>query len=162
MPLTSGGSASIDGEAILKFSGEYRWLSNFWPCEVEMFGTWYPSAEHAYQASKCLNIVDRMRFTQKSMKPGEAKRLGQLVERRPDFEERKLWLMKRVLEQKFDPNVNPELTRKLLATENRPLIEGNHWGDVFWGVCKGRGENRLGQLLMEVRQFYRQWPNRAG
>lgn len=29
--------------------------------------------------------------------------------------------------------------------------EGNTWGDKFWGVCDGEGENHLGKLLMEVR-----------
>jgi predicted NAD-dependent protein-ADP-ribosyltransferase YbiA (DUF1768 family) len=31
------------------------------------------------------------------------------------------------------------------------LIEENTWGDTFWGICKGQGENHLGRLLMQIR-----------
>jgi len=45
----------------------------------------------------------------------------------------------------------------LLATGRRRLIEGNIWGDRYWGACQDEdgqwvGENRLGELLMEVRR----------
>jgi hypothetical protein len=35
------------------------------------------------------------------------------------------------------------------------LIEGNTWGDTFWGVCNGVGENNLGKTLMNVREILR-------
>jgi len=56
------------------------------------------------------------------------------------------------LTQKF---FDADLRAKLLATGNEELIEGNTWGDTFWGVCDGKGLNKLGQLLMVVRQMYR-------
>ena len=31
------------------------------------------------------------------------------------------------------------------------LVEENTWGDSFWGTVNGRGENQLGQILMDVR-----------
>jgi len=34
---------------------------------------------------------------------------------------------------------------KLLSTGNCEIQEGNYWGDTFWGVCKGKGENNLGK-----------------
>jgi predicted NAD-dependent protein-ADP-ribosyltransferase YbiA (DUF1768 family) len=46
---------------------------------------------------------------------------------------------------------HPDLRAKLLATGERPLVEGNHWGDRFWGVCDGQGENWLGRILVRVR-----------
>ena len=57
-----------------------------------------------------------------------------------------LWLLRR----KFE---NPELRAKLLATGNTELIEGNTWGDTFWGaeLRTGRGQNMLGKLIMKVR-----------
>jgi predicted NAD-dependent protein-ADP-ribosyltransferase YbiA (DUF1768 family) len=58
--------------------------------------------------------------------------------------------MRQLLEQKFAPGKT--LTRRLIETYPDKLIEGNHWGDVFWGVCNGRGENHLGKLLMEIRR----------
>lgn len=41
---------------------------------------------------------------------------------------------------------------KLLATRDRMLIEGNDWGDTFWGMVDGEGENNLGKILMRVRE----------
>jgi predicted NAD-dependent protein-ADP-ribosyltransferase YbiA (DUF1768 family) len=39
----------------------------------------------------------------------------------------------------------------LLLTGDCELVEGNTWGDKFWGVCDGEGENHLGKLLMKIR-----------
>lgn len=57
--------------------------------------------------------------------------------------------MKDLIWQKF--SFNNELSMKLLATGDQPIIEGNTWGDTFWGVCKGVGYNNLGKLIMERR-----------
>ena len=46
----------------------------------------------------------------------------------------------------------PELKQKLLETGNTELVEGNTWGDTFWGVYNVEGENILGRLLMKVRE----------
>jgi predicted NAD-dependent protein-ADP-ribosyltransferase YbiA (DUF1768 family) len=56
--------------------------------------------------------------------------------------------MRECLESKF---ADPELRMKLLATGSRNLIEGNRWGDTFWGVSRGKGQNLLGVLLKELR-----------
>ena len=48
--------------------------------------------------------------------------------------------------------LNEELKCKLIATDNEELIEFNVWNDIFYGVCKGRGENHLGKLLMKIRE----------
>ena len=32
------------------------------------------------------------------------------------------------------------LGAKLVATAGRELVEGNTWGDTYWGVCDGEGE----------------------
>jgi predicted NAD-dependent protein-ADP-ribosyltransferase YbiA (DUF1768 family) len=35
------------------------------------------------------------------------------------------------------------------------LVEYNYWGDLYWGVCRGEGENHLGRILMEIRSEIR-------
>ena len=50
-------------------------------------------------------------------------------------------------------SLNSELREKLIATGDKELIEGNHWNDRFWGVCRGKGQNHLGKLLMELREI---------
>jgi hypothetical protein len=82
------------------------------------------------------------------MTPAQAKYLGRAIKSRLDWEQIKEGIMKACLLAKFS---NPILRGFLVAIGNQELIEGNNWGDVYWGVCEGKGLNRLGQLLMEVR-----------
>ena len=50
---------------------------------------------------------------------------------------------------------NEDLKEKLLATGNDILEEGNTWGDRVCGTVNGVGENRLGKILMRVREELR-------
>jgi hypothetical protein len=133
---------------ILQFAGEYRFLSNFWLSPVQLDGVMYPTVEHAYQAAKTADVGAR-RQIQACPTPGQAKRMGRHVPIRPDWESSKLEVMYSLVRQKFR---DPELGRRLLATGRDALIEGNEWGDRYWGVCRGTGENHLGRILMRVRQ----------
>jgi hypothetical protein len=64
-------------------------------------------------------------------------------------------VMQRALSLKF--NQNPNLKEQLIKTGEAQLVEGNYWHDNFWGncfcdQCEGlEGENKLGVLLMELR-----------
>jgi len=49
----------------------------------------------------------------------------------------------------------PEYRARLLATQQCEIIEGNTWGDQFWGVSRGKGQNKLGRILMQVREEIR-------
>ena len=128
------------------FRGDYRFLSNFWPAVVLLDGVAYPTVENAYQASKTAVHIERAPF--QSMSPADAKRAGKTLSVRRDFEQIKIEVMRGLLSQKFR---HPDLGRLLLATGICPLIEGNMWGDRFWGVCRGEGQNHLGRLLMQIR-----------
>ncbi len=130
------------------FFGEYRWLSNFWPAPVKMYGLEYPTVEHAYQAAKTLDEEER-EFIRLQSTPGKAKRAGKTITVREDWETFKVGAMKILLERKFSI---PHLKEKLLATGDALLVEENDWGDTFWGECRGTGQNILGKLLMEIRE----------
>ena len=52
--------------------------------------------------------------------------------------------------QKF---ARSSLRSKLLDTDQRLLVEGNVWGDTYWGVCNNIGQNNLGKILMHVREL---------
>jgi ribA/ribD-fused uncharacterized protein len=136
-------------EPITCFDEEYRFLSNFYPARIKFEGSFYKSVEHAYQAAKCKNIEDRAKFRE-NIKASRAKTLGKKVDMRPDWESVKLSVMYDCVKYKFTHDFYCQ--KKLLETENRELIEGNDWGDVFWGVCDGKGHNHLGKILMRVRE----------
>ncbi|MHB1926536.1 MAG: DUF4326 domain-containing protein [Leptospirillum sp.] len=137
----------MTGEKIESFSGEYRWLSNFWPAKVELDGLVYPSVEHAFQAAKSLDPNERAKI-QTATSAADAKRMGRHVTMRPDWDQAKVGIMEDLLAKKF---ADPTLAQKLLDTGACRLVEGNAWGDRFWGVCDGRGENWLGKLLVLTR-----------
>ena len=132
---------------ITEFSGPHRFLSNFWASPLR-FGEWtFPTAEHAYQASKSKNPTDWVTIL-RCPTPGAAKRMGRLIKAQKNWDKVRLENMREILEVKF---ADPWLRQKLLETGDAELIEGNAWGDTFWGVCAGKGQNHLGKLLMEIR-----------
>ncbi len=133
------------------FVGGHRWLSNFWLVPVMFEGHQYRSVEHAYVAAKTTDpaIREQVRLIET---PGAAKRFGRKIELRPDWETVKLGVMEIMLRSKFRQE---RLRLLLLSTGDAELVEGNTWGDTFWGVCDGVGENHLGKLLMKLRAEYR-------
>ena len=62
-------------------------------------------------------------------------------------------VMLSVVTAKFHPEAQPMMAAKLLGTGEAFLVEGNSWGDVYWGVdaVTGVGQNQLGVILMAVR-----------
>lgn len=144
---------------------ETRFLSNFYPYKnkqgekypdiicIEHDGLQFDCVETAYQASKTLDKDLKRRFT--TMTPYEAKTYwnGKEAQIRPDWLAVRDDLMLKLCLQKFF--YHPPLMRKLLATGDKELIEGNTWGDVYWGVCNGKGENRLGKILQKLRNKLR-------
>jgi ribA/ribD-fused uncharacterized protein len=140
-------TATTTKKIINKFDGEYRWLSNFWPCKVVLEGVEFPSVEHAYQAAKTLDVETRKVISQIKT-AGGAKKAGRSITLRKDWPEAKLEIMKGLVRQKFG---DPTLRKLLASTENAELVEGNYWGDVEWGVYRGQGKNLLGKILMEIR-----------
>lgn len=136
--------------AIVAFTGRYRFLSNFWSVAVVLDGVTYPSVENAYQAAK-VHPTEREPFV--ACSAAVAKARGRAVRLAADWEEVKVEIMSDLLAQKFAPST--PLARMLLDTGDARLIEGNTWGDTFWGMCRGEGQNMLGQLLMARRDDLR-------
>lgn len=137
-------------EKIDKFSGEYEFLSNMYPCKVTYGGITYKCSESAYQAQKCPELAARF----SDLNGYVAKKMGRQVNIRPDWEQVKLRIMATIVFQKF--NQNKELAEKLILTGDAELIEGNYWGDTYWGICTNKtydnaGENYLGKILMFTR-----------
>lgn len=133
---------------IEKFDGEYFFLSNFYPAPLVYQGISYKNSEAAFQSAKTLDMEERKKFS--NMTASEAKKAGRRIKLREDWEKVKYSVMTDVVLCKFEQN--PELSIKLIETENEFLVEGNTWGDTTWGVCNGIGENHLGKILMFVRQ----------
>lgn len=136
------------------FFGRYRFLSNFYPSDMIFRGIPHQSSEAAYQAQKSDNPEVQKQFSHLTAR--QAKSFGKRILLRSDWEQIKDAVMWEVLLAKFESSL--DLTVRLCDTGNVILIEGNSWGDRYWGVCGGVGENRLGTLLMELRNWYQGKP----
>lgn len=135
---------------ITSFTGKYRFLSNFYPAQFVYMGYRWPTAEHAYQAHKCIDEEVWNHFAYGNISAGESKRLGSEIPLKPYWEKEKVNVMRGIVTAKFEQN--DYLMDMLLATKGCELIEGNTWGDTFWGQCPlGKGRNELGKILMGIR-----------
>lgn len=154
----------MDVRPIGKFEGEYFWLSNFYEHPVTFIlpdgnPLSFPTNEHAFQALKYKAMkgsdedkVDYVHKVAQAPTPAKAKYHGRSVNIDLDvWDALKVGIMRHVCKAKFDDS---ELQAKLLATGAGMLVEGNTWGDVFWGRVDGKGKNVLGSILMELRGHY--------
>lgn len=137
----------------LCFLGGDSFLSNFYSTDTKHRGRVYKSAEHLYQAAKCVKKSDLEKIRSVTT-PKSAKILGRFVEIRPDWEAKKVDIMEKILRIKFQKK--SKLNRLLRETGDVQLIHLNYWHDTFWGSCactkhKRTGQNMLGVLLMKIR-----------
>ena len=135
-------------EVIREFIDAYAFLSNFYHSPVKYRNLIYLNAEAAFQAQKESCEKDKEQYTR--MNPAQAKLVGRNCNLREDWEEIKEQTMYEIVKAKFTQN--EALARLLLATGDAYLEEGNWWHDTTWGVCNGVGKNKLGKILMRVRE----------
>lgn len=151
--LYSGPETVSDGQKMFRkmfvidsFRNDYAFLSNFFvlPQKLNFHGYRFTNSEAAFQAMKC---PDRAKEFE-NLTPSMAKRLGRHVPLLPNWDLIKDDLMSEIITAKFTQF--PQLRMKLMNTAPAVLIEGNSWGDTYWGV-DGTGENHLGIILMQLR-----------
>lgn len=134
------------------FKGAWQFMSNFYYVDVIFEGMIYRTTEHAYQAAKFLDIEKR-KYIQSLETPQEAKRVGRQAGIREDWNSVKYEIMYDLNAQKYS---KPKFCKLLLESGEAYLEETNHWGDVYWGVCNGVGENNLGKILMHIRAILKE------
>ena len=138
---------------INKFLGTNFFLSNYYMKAPFQYGalTW-ASAEHAFQAAKCKTPSD-MILIHKLKTPEEARRCGQRITLRSDWEDVKDRVLFDVLFHKFKPG--SDIHARLMATGKEELVECGHdvYQDPYWGVVDGVGKNKLGKILMAIRSL---------
>lgn len=147
---------------ILFFTGKNYWLSNFLehPLECKIFGEvhQFQSVEQIFQAAKVLFISasdgeKAQLFSEflESKSPGAVKQLG----RRLTGLDVEAWdrakdrVMALAVEAKFLQNSG--IRKGLLNLPGYHLEEGNRHGDRYWGKVDGKGQNKLGEILMDFR-----------
>ncbi|MFT2092900.1 GTP cyclohydrolase II RibA [Paraglaciecola sp. 2405UD69-4] len=151
LPLDSKLNAS---EPIFFYHSDQPWgeLSNFSRHAVFIGDVIWPTTEHYYQAQKFISKDDKelIRIASTPMlAKSKAHEMPHLA-KRPDWQTIKDSIMLRALRAKFSQH--PNLNKKLLSSGHRKLVELTI-NDSYWGDSgDGTGQNRLGQLLMQVRK----------
>ena len=150
---------------IKEFRGEFDFLSNFYPADFEWRGEVYPTVEHAFQAAKGYHIADSylkdmteyMQMVRTAPTPTKAKYHGRSVKIDLDsWHAQRVPYMREIIHAKFGQVQG--LAGKLINTGAALLVEGNDWGDTFWGRSRVDGKmiglNVLGAILMEERGYW--------
>jgi len=129
----------------------YGCFSNFAPHGFELDGLWWPTSEHYFQAQKFLGtrLFEKIRNAKGPMGAAELGRTRKYP-MRADWEEVKDEVMKRAVRTKF--RAHSDIRAILLATGTELIVEKTS-RDYYWGCgTDGTGKNRLGLILMEVRE----------
>jgi len=155
---------------IIKFcriNDDYGFLSNFSPHSFETtefsskncsyYKEFWKTSEHYFQAMKFAGTdwqySKRIRLANT---PSEAARLGRdrSYPLRLDWEHIKEIIMEEALIAKFSQNL--DIKKKLIETGDAILVE-HRKADSYWGDGgNGTGKNRLGVLLMQLREKLRE------
>ncbi len=134
----------------------YGCFSNFSRHGVEMDGVWWPTVEHYFQAQKFAGTPYDVAQIQKASTPKQAADMGRSrkLPLRPDWEQVKGKVMFKVVLRKFETHKEPRI---LLLNSGEEEIVENAPGDYYWGCgADGSGQNKLGTILMEIRNVLRQ------
>ena len=137
-----------------KFAEEEFFLSNFYPCNLIYKDKEYKTLEHAYQSFKSEDESEQ-EWIRNMDTAGKAKKNGQKVHIRKDWDTFKDTIMLELLRIKFS---DVEWLDKLKNTKGYLLVEGNYWHDNYFGNCDCQycrnieGQNKLGKMLMQIRE----------
>ncbi len=132
----------------------YGCFSNFAPYPITINGKVWLTTEHYFQAQKFAGTPHEEEIRQ-TTSPMIAARKGRSRERplRPDWETVKENIMREALAAKFTQH--PDIAQILLETGDAILVE-HTTNDRYWADGgDGKGLNRLGYLLMELREHLR-------
>jgi hypothetical protein len=132
----------------------YGAFSNFARYGIELDGLWWPTTEHYFQAQKFEDAAYRERI-RTAQTPKLAAELGRSrkMPLRGDWEQVKDQVMYQAVLKKFQ--THRQLRDLLLATSDEAIVE-HAPSDYYWGCGKdGTGQNKLGLILMRVREELR-------
>lgn len=131
----------------------FGFLSNFARAAIVVDGLRWPTSEHYFQAQKFAGVPQQEQV-RAARTPMEAATLGRsLPGLRSDWDAVKDEVMLRALRAKFAQH--PSLRTELLDTGDAILVERTA-NDAYWADGgDGSGKNRLGELLMQVREELR-------
>jgi ribA/ribD-fused uncharacterized protein len=142
-------------DSVFFYEQEFYCLSNFSSFRLLWAAYDFDTVEHAYHWSKFPLHVEESSIHRAIRTARSAHDAFKIARTYTDYVSSD-WLARRteVMKQLLKAKVrqHPYVKKKLLETGDRMLVEDS-WRDDFWGWGPDKvGENRLGQLWMEVRE----------
>lgn len=137
-------------DKIVGFNGEYEFLSNSYNCKIydEKDKLTYSNIESALIAQKSTNFGSRRKFTR--LNALKARKKESSIPDNYEWENNKDDIMYSFIVNKFKKGTI--LADKLIKTGNKILINAVSYPDKYYGVYYGKGENKLGKMLMKRRE----------
>lgn len=143
----------MENKQIIRFyavASTYGEFSNFAPYPIKLKGKQWPTSEHYFQAQKFAGTSqeDKIRKATSPMKAAELGRTRK-VRIRANWDHMKDNVMLEAVRAKFTQH--QDLQELLLETKDALLVEHTE-NDAYWGDGgDGKGKNKLGKILMKVR-----------
>lgn len=137
-------------DKIVGFNGEYEFLSNSYNCKIydEKDKLTYSNIESALIAQKSTDFGTRRKFTR--LNAMKARKKESSIPDNYEWEDNKDKIMYSFIVDKFKKGSS--LADKLIKTGNKILINAVSYPDEYYGVHYGKGENKLGKMLMKRRE----------
>jgi ribA/ribD-fused uncharacterized protein len=133
---------------------EYGIFSNFAHYPIRLKGRIWPTVEHYFQAQKS-SEPEYQEAIRNAKSPAKAKGMGRSrkFKLRRDWEQVKEAIMREAVLAKFSQHSDTRAV--LLATENATIVENSPTDDYWGDGGDGHGKNKLGKILMSVREALR-------
>lgn len=136
---------------IRDFRGEHSFLSNFAECFIWLRGVLYHSVEAAFQSEKNPS-AEWKKFCSDNKRNSVAaiRAAGRMIKLRSDWHNVKDAVMEYCVKQKFKQE--PFRSKLLDIPNDCFIVEGNTWGDTYWGAdLRMGGRNKLGNMIMQLK-----------
>ena len=128
--------------------GRFYMLSNFSAHQVVYEGVRYATSEHAYQAAKFSDLVQREKIMQ-APSAFLAREYGQSLDGRVESFD-KIGVIKNIMREKMVQH--DDVRKALRATGDAEILKNHPDDDGFWGMGPdGSGQNNMGKIWMELR-----------
>lgn len=147
-------SADISNNSInyiCEFKDEYAFLDNCYPISITYKGLTYTCVQSAFEAGKETSKMSRIPYTTMNGYTAMAYPTNRIYS---NWEDKQDNIMYELLTLKFNKE---ELKQKLINTNDSYIEYINSWHDNYWGVCNcencsDKNYNKLGIMLMNVRE----------
>lgn len=137
-------------DKIKGFTKDYHFLSNYYNHTIKFDGLFYRNNIACFIAQMFEPNDTKKLFSK--MLPGQAIRMAEMMRnpREKEWNDIKEDLMYKICYAKF--SYATKLRDQLIDTGDAELINETKWDNKFWGTTNGIGENKLGKILMRIRE----------